>query len=197
MTGDKTKAAARSRRSAEARALEAGEYALGTLDAEARVRFAAQLKDDPALNETLAAWERRLEKLAPLGEAAAPPAGLWPRVEAAIDRLEAARPGTLTIPAGEGDWQEILPGVAKKTLFVDRAAGCESYLLKMAPGARLPAHEHAAAEECLMLEGEAFIGDLRLVAGDYHVVSAGTPHAEVTSERGSLAYIRGEIRTAA
>ena len=119
-----------------------------------------------------------------------------PREARPLDDGDAAAPetGATTIRSGEEGWFGWGPGVEKKILHVDRAAGFESYLLRMAAGARLPAHDHGATEECLMLEGEIAIGDLRLAAGDYHVVAAGTGHPEIISETGAVAYLRTEIR---
>lgn len=90
-----------------------------------------------------------------------------------------------------------MPGVEKKLLIYDPEARTESYLLRLAPGARLPRHAHDKLEECMMIEGEAMIGDLRLVAGDYHAIKPGQDHPEVVTETGALAYIRGEVREAA
>ena len=61
----------------------------------------------------------------------------------------------------------------------------------------LAPHDHATMEECLILEGDIASGDLRLVAGDYHVVAPNHRHAIATTRTGALMYIRGEIRDAA
>lgn len=60
-----------------------------------------------------------------------------------------------------------------------------SYLLRLAPGARLPAHGHAAAEESLILEGDATINGVLCRAGDYHFAPPGRPHGRITLEGGS------------
>ncbi len=39
------------------------------------------------------------------------------------------------------------PGVETKTLLVDRKSGLLTLLMKMAPGARLPDHEHVEIEQ--------------------------------------------------
>ncbi|MBX5454243.1 MAG: cupin domain-containing protein [Acidobacteriia bacterium] len=44
-------------------------------------------------------------------------------------------------------------GVETKTLFLDKAHGQVTLLLKMAPGAVLPDHEHVLSEQTYMLEG--------------------------------------------
>jgi anti-sigma factor ChrR (cupin superfamily) len=61
----------------------------------------------------------------------------------------------------------------------------------MRPGASIEGHHHANAEECLILEGDLAIGDLRLNAGDYHVAAKGTIHPVLRSQGGALMFVRG------
>lgn len=96
----------------------------------------------------------------------------------------------ITIRATEGEWITLLPGVEKKTLSEDPKGQVQSYLLRMAPGSTLPPHEHITDEECLMLEGEVMIGDIRLSAGDYHFARKGSQHGLVTTQTGGLAFLR-------
>ncbi len=185
----------------------AAEYVLGTLDSDARRLLGDRLATDPDLRQAVQSWEERLCELS-LGEPARdPPPGLWERIAPALnqalgnqppgDQTEPAAEGfTITVRAGEGQWRELCPGVHKKHLFTDREAGYEAFLLRYEPGARLPAHEHSMTEECVMLEGDAWIGDLLIKAGDYHVIAAGVPHPEIRSDNGGIAYVRGEIRAA-
>ena len=62
-----------------------------------------------------------------------------------------------------------------------------------APGASLPAHDHPADEECLVLEGEVMLGDILGRAGDYHLAPKGLPHGTITSKTGALLFIRAGI----
>ena len=39
------------------------------------------------------------------------------------------------------------PGIEQKTLLFDRASGLVTALMRMAPGARLPHHEHVKIEQ--------------------------------------------------
>lgn len=51
-------------------------------------------------------------------------------------------------------WQTTrYPGIQVKTLLFDRATGLVSVLMKMAPGAELPDHEHVLIEQTWVLEG--------------------------------------------
>jgi anti-sigma-K factor RskA len=60
----------------------AGEYVLGTLDAEERRTFQRRLLTDPAAVAAVAAWQDRLAPLLLTVEAVDPPASVWARVAA-------------------------------------------------------------------------------------------------------------------
>jgi anti-sigma-K factor RskA len=68
----------------------AGEYVLGTLDPDERRAAEARLVADPSFKTAVAGWERRLQPLADMVPAAAPPAGALDRIMAAIDAAPAA-----------------------------------------------------------------------------------------------------------
>lgn len=103
------------------------------------------------------------------------------------------RPGGdahLTIRETEGVWVPLLPGVRMKLLRED--AETRSYLLRMAPGASLPAHNHIHEEECMVLEGEVQLGDVHAQAGDYHLARSGLAHGSLYSPGGCLLFLRGQ-----
>ncbi|MEM7222119.1 MAG: cupin domain-containing protein [Pseudomonadota bacterium] len=175
--------------------LLAAEYVLGTLDAERRREVAAELERNSDLRDRVAHWERRLETLEDRSAAITPSAGLWSKIDQALNN-ETQVSRMITLRADEGPWQEISEGIEKKLLNQDPAAGVESYLLRLAPGTRAPSHSHTVTEECLMLEGDFSIGELKLGPGDYHAAPPGLDHPEVSTEAGCLLYIRGEIRAA-
>lgn len=97
--------------------------------------------------------------------------------------------GLLTVLKDEEGWTKLGPLMEIKLLRSDEES--RSYLLKMHPGAVLPSHQHTLDEECLMLEGEIWIGNIHLRAGDYHVAARGTPHEELRTSTGGLAFLRG------
>ena len=173
--------------------LDAGEYVLGTLDPEERRRFARNLDGNAELKRLTEAWERRLEPLSEALDPVAPPEDLWSRIEAGLDQPASDAAFGQTIRAGEGEWQALFEGVEKKILLREAGTGFESYLLRMAPGSRLPSHGHKLTEECLVLEGDLWMGDLHLSAGDFHSVTPDEIHPEVFSRGGALLYLRGEI----
>ena len=85
-------------------------------------------------------------------------------------------------------WVELLPKAHAKLLFTDGIA--ESYMIRLEPGAWAPAHEHPADEECLVLEGALWQGDVFLKAGDFHVARPGMKHGELGTDTGALVFIR-------
>lgn len=104
--------------------------------------------------------------------------------------MHTVRDSTMTtIPSSGGEWKELTPLVHMKVLSA--FDGAHSFLLRLAPGAVVPPHRHPADEECVVLEGEAWLGDIKVCAGDYHVARKGSRHGAVTSPKGALLFIRG------
>lgn len=93
----------------------------------------------------------------------------------------------------DGEWQTILPGVARRILFADPGGDVQSYLLRLEPGAVVPRHEHRRDEECVVLEGELRVGDHVFRRGDWHMAPRGVDHEPIRSDGGTLLFLRGEI----
>jgi anti-sigma factor ChrR (cupin superfamily) len=90
------------------------------------------------------------------------------------------------VDVGTLPWEETrFPGVATKTLFIDQATGSVTALIKMAPGARLPDHEHPLAEQSFVLEGVLADDGGKCAAGDFVWRPAGSRH-EAWSPDGCL-----------
>lgn len=170
----------------------AGDYALGALSGPELAEFEIELAQNPALQAQVAAWERRLIAWAALLPEITPSAAVWEAIETALDA--AGSPATVTVREHEGDWWALAPGVEIKMLLVDRDAGFQSFLLRLAPGCQLPTHDHGALEECLLLQGDMLIGDRQYVKGDYHAALSGSRHAPISSRNGGLVFIRSELR---
>ena len=68
----------------------AGEYVLGTLDADERRAAEARVAADPAFRTAVAEWEKRLQPLADTVPEVSPPAAVLARIMAAIDAAPAA-----------------------------------------------------------------------------------------------------------
>lgn len=109
-----------------------------------------------------------------------------------LQRIAAdSTPRHTTIAPADGEWRPFGPGVTMKVLHHDGRS--LSYLLRLAPGAALPAHHHPQDEECLVLEGEMRIGDIVIAAGGYHLGRKGVLHDRLTSPGGALIFLRGAV----
>ena len=81
------------------------------------------------------------------------------------------------------DWRPTkFNGCEMKPLYVDRDSGLLTVLLRMAPGAELPDHEHVFVEQTYMLEGRLVDKQgpetgLSVGAGEYVARPAGSRHA--------------------
>jgi hypothetical protein len=117
-----------------------------------------------------------------------PPAREAAMKEALLARLRGGPARFLTVRRDDGDWQPLAPDIAIKIL--DSDASMQAFLLRLAPGACLPAHDHADDEMCFVLEGEATLGDLTVAAGDYHMARAGSRHGDVRTRTGCVLLIR-------
>jgi anti-sigma factor ChrR (cupin superfamily) len=114
-----------------------------------------------------------------------PSASLWERV---AQRIGAETGGELVGPASPGwvepEWEEAAPGIACKLLATDTEKGRVNMLVRLAPGAAYPPHQHAGVEELYLLHGELMIDDKRLYPGDYNRAEAGSSDQRVWSETG-------------
>jgi len=79
------------------------------------------------------------------------------------------------------------PGVETKTLVADPKSGLLTALTKMAPGARLPDHEHVLIEQTYVLEGILHCGEGACQAGDFVWRPAGSRHEAWAGPEGCLA----------
>jgi anti-sigma factor ChrR (cupin superfamily) len=68
------------------------------------------------------------------------------------------------------------PGVERKVLFNDPASGMSTVLVRMAPGASIPLHEHMGIEQAFVLEGSVMDHDGEVTAGNYTWRDAGNKH---------------------
>ena len=77
-------------------------------------------------------------------------------------------------------------GVEAKTLLVDRETGVVTSLMKFAPNARLPDHEHMLIEQTYVLEGSLVCGEGECKAGDYVWRPPGSRHQAWAGPEGGL-----------
>lgn len=100
----------------------------------------------------------------------------------------------LTVHRHEGEWRTVAPRVSEKRL-VD-AGGIYACLLRLEAGATLAPHDHPTPEECVVLEGEVWLGGVLCRAGDFHRAPQGRRHGEIRTDSGCLLYLRNGGRTA-
>jgi hypothetical protein len=168
----------------------AAAYALGIARGAARAAIEARLLSDPALQAKVKLWQ---ESFAPLDLAVgreSPPKDVFDRIVAALDADTGEVPGTLTRRAGTGVWTEMSPGVTYTVLFDDPLAKRRAMLVRALPGSTYESHLHDQGhEECLVLEGDLIMGDLKLLAGDFHLAAKGSAHPPATTVSGCLLYL--------
>lgn len=167
-------------------------HSAGLLDEEQTRGFESRLwaGDETAKAEFLAFRETAAQL-----SFALPPARPEPALrERLLERIGAEEseplPGIHVLRSSPQGWRSTpYPGVSFKTLYVDRTSDMVTSLLRLEPGAKYPTHRHAAAEQCLVIEGEVSIGDLVLRAGDFEWAQSQTIHPVLESARGCLLLI--------
>jgi hypothetical protein len=168
----------------------AAAYALGIFRGAAREDIEARLRSDPAFQARAEFWQEEFAVLDLAAPAEAPPPGLFDRIIGKIAGEEVGLPGTFTLRAGSGVWEEMAPGVSCKVLFEDPIAMRRSILVRAQPGAIYDSHPHGEGhEECLVLEGDLVIGNLKLLPGDFHLAAKGSFHPPATTVSGCLLYL--------
>jgi hypothetical protein len=112
-----------------------------------------------------------------------------PALEADWWQIACRKP--LQLPAGRRPWVTAGPGVQIQALCGD--SRIVSMLVRFAAGASVPDHDHAVDEDCLMLAGEMYLGDVLLRPLDYQMAPAGLGHFGETSEPGGLFFFHGAL----
>ena len=77
-------------------------------------------------------------------------------------------------------------GVQQKILVVDPDSGVVTALMKFAPGAKLPDHEHVLIEQTYVLEGSLVCGEGECKAGEFVWRPAGSRHEAWAGPKGGL-----------
>lgn len=180
-------------------------YALGALPPEEARIFEEHLAEGCATcAEELREYESVAAELALTATPAAPPAGARERLLARVSEEKGGRDGGaesapsrfkgasdfLVVRAAEGEWVETAdPGVFVKLLFVDKERDTVTTLVRLDPGASIPAHRHLGVEQCLVVEGVMRSGETILRAGDFNCAMKGSIHEEIYAEQGALLLI--------
>jgi len=126
-----------------------------------------------------------------------------PFEETAMDAItpkakhDTAKPDTVethshVVRAADLEWKKTrFPGCEVKGLLFDKATGLVTSLIKLAPGATLPDHEHVKIEQTYVLEGtlvdkEGPAKGLTVGPGEFVWREAGTRHVAFTPDGGLM-----------
>ena len=78
------------------------------------------------------------------------------------------------------------PGIEQKTLLVDPKTGLFTALMRMAPAAHLPDHEHVKVEQTYVLEGSLVCPEGECHAGQFVWRPAGSRHEAWGGPKGGV-----------
>lgn len=176
---------------------QASLYVLGTLGADERQAFEAQLRVQPELLALVRSLEKTSVLMAKAVPSVAPPASLRDRVLGSVGHSATApRTQPWTGPAvdpafffiaarDQSGWKNLpVPGASIKLLSADRERGFAVLMGKLDKGVRYPAHPHPTGEDILILTGDLTIAGRRMGPGDFHHCDAGTEHPVNFSDEG-------------
>jgi hypothetical protein len=96
-----------------------------------------------------------------------------------------------TVRDADAGWPDFAPGIARRVLW--QRDGQAAMLYYAQAGAEVPIHTHGHDEECLMVQGELFLDDLLLQAGDYQLAPAGSGHRITHTDTGVVIYAHGDL----
>jgi quercetin dioxygenase-like cupin family protein len=99
-----------------------------------------------------------------------------------------------TVFSASCDWQPLLPNVERQYLFRDNKI--ETFLVRMAPGSSIPAHDHPEDEECFVVDGSYEYEGMVVQRGDFQFSRGGSRHAHLTSSQGCTLLIRRAVHQA-
>ena len=170
----------------------AARYALGVASAAEIAIAERRIADDDGFSDRVAWYDALFSELEGDNGGLVPPRAVWERISATIDGIENA-PDTRTVRPGALTWEAFAPGIDRKILHTDVAAGAQIVLYRVAPGTSFAAHGHLIAEECLVLEGEIEVDGVTATTGDVHIAFAATRHGVLTSRTGALLYVRADL----
>lgn len=178
-------------------------FALGALGQhEARALESLIAEGDSELGSLIGDFEKVVAVLAFAVPEGTPPPSLRGRLLGSLHEtgasIDAAPRGVgqhqqefRIVRASDQAWEEFADGVFIKYLFVNRARGTTTSLLRILPGGRIPAHRHSGIEEIFVIDGDCQINSESLGPGDYRCAQAGSADRTLTSEHGATVLVLG------
>ena len=161
-------------------------YALGALDGEEADDFERHLAGGcPTCQGEVTVFAATARTLA----FAAAPREPRPTLRTRLVAASGTRSSFHFVLEHEGEWIEIGPGVLRKAVADEAQGSYRSYLIRMAAGSTVAAHQHAGVEHCHVLAGDLYVAGRRLHEGDYHRAAPGSTHDGIRSDAGCLLLI--------
>jgi len=164
------------------------DYVLGLSRGDARRQIEEQMNSDAEMRSCVERWQEHFSGLA-LEAGKSPSNELFEAVLARIESEGTQLPGSVTLRSSEAGWAPLSEGVSFRVLREETNTGRQSVLIRMQPGAVYQPHPHDTDEECLVIEGDLWLGNLELRAGDFHVAFKGTVHPASRTITGCLLHI--------
>ncbi|MFY9554551.1 MAG: cupin domain-containing protein [Blastocatellia bacterium] len=170
-------------------------YALGALSQREARSFEDHLNACEVCAGELDTFERTVTALGFGTPAQEPPSRLRAELMARLEDATLDQPAEslsskskpfLSILSSDGEWHELQKGVSFKNLYIDRATGIATSLVKMQPGTKLPVHQHLGPEQFFIIEGDCYVAGEKLGPGDYHRAEAGSIHESTCTVDGTL-----------
>jgi anti-sigma factor ChrR (cupin superfamily) len=146
------------------------------------IRTGAQNHQTPLCAETETLLFVR-ERLRPHATLPAAEAQWWPEVETPFWAAASSQEPSA--------WLAFSPGVHIKPLKGNDAS--ISILAKFEPGASVAAHSHGLDEDCIMLQGDLYLGDVLLRKHEYQLAPQGSRHGILASDFGAVLYFHGAL----
>jgi anti-sigma factor ChrR (cupin superfamily) len=98
-------------------------------------------------------------------------------------------PTEINIFKNDEDWVPTYEGVSIKKLYCDPVTNFRTRLVKLEPGAHLPAHKHLGSEQCFMISGDFVINGVTYREGDFTVALDQSSHLDLHSVGGAVVLI--------
>ena len=161
-------------------------FAIGALSGTEAAQFAVHLAECKSCRSDVEALRRICASFVHWpSDVLRPSASLWDRLSERIERGAGDRVEIPRKPASRRvEWKEVAPGISCKILATDLANDRVSMLVRLAPGAAYPPHQHAGLEELHLLHGELWIDDRKLYPGEYYRAERGSSDERVWSQTG-------------
>ncbi len=171
-------------------------FALGALDPEESREFARHLEEGCEICAAeVGSFAAVVDELALATEPAEPSDAARATVLARFATPEIEKDGVRFVRVGLMPWQDgALPQVERKSLFVDPERRFTTQLIRMAPGATLPSHRHAEAEEIYLIEGDLTVCGIPMRAGDYCRADTDSIHDGIHTVNGCVFLVRSSQR---